>query len=326
MVGRRLRRRVRRRHGGTSTTTATTGRTTTSRRPATRRRTATGRRTTARRLRRRRRRPSRPIYGCENSDLPGTELLLHKTTSPPPGTVVYPGDEILVDITWRVTDWIGPDLHKALDCVYIDGHFVPELSGGERPTPNDGHFAWRYVVPLNVRTGIDDLRPGLRVGAQPLGRVRPRDQQRRLLPGGAAAASAASPSPALRHDDDAAAGRAAAVHRGGTVRRRTVRRRTAPTRRPGRACPGTSCPAPVADPAPRPAWPPPRWRWPPWSGGRAGAGPIRRGRRAAVPWPRARSRVRQPGVRVGAVGRRSRRACSPAIGSSTARARTSPAG
>ena len=96
-----------------------------------------------------------PIYGCENSDLAGTRLSLHKTTTPPPGTPVRPGDEILVDITWSVLDWIGPDLHKALDCVYINGVFVPELSGGERPTPNDGHFGFHYFVPLDVPPGSE---------------------------------------------------------------------------------------------------------------------------------------------------------------------------
>ncbi|HYT40392.1 MAG TPA: hypothetical protein VEN99_12810 [Acidimicrobiia bacterium] len=93
------------------------------------------------------------IYGCENSTLPGTERLLHKETTPPEGTPVRPGDEILVEITWRITDWVAPDLHKALDCVYINNRYVPELSGGERPTPNDGHFAYRYVVPADVPPG-----------------------------------------------------------------------------------------------------------------------------------------------------------------------------
>jgi hypothetical protein len=111
--------------------------------------------------------PFAPIYGCENSDLPGTGLLLHKTTTPPPGTVVRPGDEIFVEITWRVTDWVAPDLHKALDCVYINGHFVPELSGGERPTPNDGHFAWRYFVPANVAPGSTICDRGFVSGPNP---------------------------------------------------------------------------------------------------------------------------------------------------------------
>jgi hypothetical protein len=96
-----------------------------------------------------------PIYGCENSDLAGTGLALHKTTTPPPGTPVRPGDEILVDITWNVWDWTAPDLHKALDCVYINGVFVPGLSGGERPTPNDGHFGFHYFVPLDVPAGSE---------------------------------------------------------------------------------------------------------------------------------------------------------------------------
>jgi hypothetical protein len=97
--------------------------------------------------------PPGSIYGCENSDLPGTRTLLHKETTPPEGTPVRPGDEILVDITWNVHDWVTPDLHKALDCVYINNRYVPGLSGGERPTPNDGHFAWRFVVPPDVPDG-----------------------------------------------------------------------------------------------------------------------------------------------------------------------------
>jgi LPXTG-motif cell wall-anchored protein len=93
------------------------------------------------------------IYGCENSDIPGTRRVLHKQTTPPEGTHVRPGDEIVVEITWSVTDWIAPELHKALDCVYINNRYVPRLSGGERSTPNDGHFAYRYVVPADVPPG-----------------------------------------------------------------------------------------------------------------------------------------------------------------------------
>jgi hypothetical protein len=93
------------------------------------------------------------IYGCENTDLEGTALALNKTTTPPPGTPVAPGDEILVDITWRVSDYVAPVLHKALDCVSIDGHHVPGLSGGEREIANDGHFAYHYVVPGDAPVG-----------------------------------------------------------------------------------------------------------------------------------------------------------------------------
>jgi hypothetical protein len=96
---------------------------------------------------------SGPLYGCENSTLPGTGSGLLKTTTPPPGTPVRPGDEIVVEISWRVWDWAGPDLHKAIDCVYINGVFAPGLSGGEKPTPNDGHFAFHYFVPLDVPPG-----------------------------------------------------------------------------------------------------------------------------------------------------------------------------
>ena len=86
--------------------------------------------------------------------------MLQKETTPPPGTPVRPGDEIVVEITWGPGDWVAPDLHKALDCVYIDNRYVPGLSGGERSTPNDGHFAWRYIVP--------DVPPGSTVRAPEL--------------------------------------------------------------------------------------------------------------------------------------------------------------
>ena len=50
---------------------------------------------------------------------------------------------------------MGPELHKVIDCVYINGLFVPELSGGERYTPNDGHFGFGYVVPFDVPPGSE---------------------------------------------------------------------------------------------------------------------------------------------------------------------------
>jgi hypothetical protein len=99
--------------------------------------------------------PAGPLYGCENSTLPGTGGGLLKTTTPPPGTPVMPGDEILVEITWAEWQFTAPDLHKAIDCVYINGVFVPGLSGGERPTPNDGHFAFHYFVPLDLPPGSE---------------------------------------------------------------------------------------------------------------------------------------------------------------------------
>jgi len=93
------------------------------------------------------------IYGCNNTDLPGTTQMLQKTTTPPPGTPVAPGQEIVVEVTWRPTDWVSPELHKALDCVYINNRYAPELSGGERPTANDGRFSYSYVVPADVPPG-----------------------------------------------------------------------------------------------------------------------------------------------------------------------------
>jgi hypothetical protein len=93
------------------------------------------------------------IYGCENSSLPGTTPFLHKSTTPPAGTAVVAGQEIVVEITWRVTDWTSGVLHKVLDCVYLNQRYAPELSGGERETPNDGYFAYHYFVPADAPPG-----------------------------------------------------------------------------------------------------------------------------------------------------------------------------
>jgi len=97
--------------------------------------------------------PLAPIYGCENTHLAGTVLAVDKTTTPPEGAPVAPGDEILVDLTWRVSDFVAPVLHKALDCIYINGAFVPPISLGARDIANVGHFAFRYVVPLDAPLG-----------------------------------------------------------------------------------------------------------------------------------------------------------------------------
>ncbi len=249
-----------------------------------------------------------PIYGCENSDLPDTQLALHKTTTPPPGTPVRPGDEILVEITWDVFNFIGPDLHKAIDCVYINGLFVPELSGGERPTPERRPLRLPLLRAARRAAGLGDLRPGLRVRAPRLGGVRPGDEQRRLLPGRAAAASAASAVVLLRsasgrddHDDRAGRGDSAYTE---TESERIFQEDTAAGR---------------GSDARRPRGPAP-------NGWRPGCGPP--GGRRVWRWPRlvpqeedAGVECRPPGVtvavvpgvvfvnpkfRLGAVGRRSR--------------------
>jgi hypothetical protein len=97
--------------------------------------------------------PAEPLYGCENIGRPGSAPVLHKTTVPPPGTPVLPGQEIVVEITWRTGDWTSGELHKVIDCVYVNDHYAPELTGGERSTPNDGSFSYHYFVPADAPPG-----------------------------------------------------------------------------------------------------------------------------------------------------------------------------
>src|SRR5207249_6327587 len=80
-----------------------------------------------------------PLYGCEQVGRSEIPLALEKTTAPPSGATVLPGQEIGVEIGWRPGDWTSAWLHKVIDCVFVNGRFAPELTGGEKPTVNDGH-------------------------------------------------------------------------------------------------------------------------------------------------------------------------------------------
>lgn len=78
---------------------------------------------------------------------------LNKTTVPPDGSEVEPGTPIEVTLEWDASDLRGALLHKALDCVWVDGRLAPPLSTEQRGAPNDGRFRHRYVVPPDLPAG-----------------------------------------------------------------------------------------------------------------------------------------------------------------------------
>jgi hypothetical protein len=96
-----------------------------------------------------------PLYGCENALDHGPYGNLVKHTDPPEGAAVAPGQEITVELSWPVQDWDAPELHKVLDCVTVDGRLSYALTGGEKPTANDGHFSYHYAVPADAPPGTE---------------------------------------------------------------------------------------------------------------------------------------------------------------------------
>lgn len=78
---------------------------------------------------------------------------IEKVTDPADGSVVHRGDVISVTLRWDTTTFTDPVLHKALDCVTIDGTPADDLSTQERDTPNDGRFDYRFTVPGDLPDG-----------------------------------------------------------------------------------------------------------------------------------------------------------------------------
>ncbi len=78
---------------------------------------------------------------------------IEKVTRPTDGSEVRGGDVVSVTLRWDTTTFTGPVLHKALDCVTIDGAPADELSTQERDTPNDGIFEFEFTVPGDLPDG-----------------------------------------------------------------------------------------------------------------------------------------------------------------------------
>ena len=78
---------------------------------------------------------------------------LKKVTVPVDGSEVRRGDVVAVTLRWDTTTFTSPVLHKALDCVTIDGALVDRLSSQERDTANDGRFETHFTVPGDLADG-----------------------------------------------------------------------------------------------------------------------------------------------------------------------------
>ena len=81
---------------------------------------------------------------------------LEKVTDPPDGSEIRRGALVVVTLRWDRATFAGTGLHKALDCVTVDGAPADRLSVQERDTANDGIFETRFTVP-------DDLADGTRL-------------------------------------------------------------------------------------------------------------------------------------------------------------------
>jgi hypothetical protein len=91
--------------------------------------------------------------GLYNGNPPGSLVM---TTIPSSGTVLRPGDEVEVTATWDTADWPRPVLHKALDCLLVDGTVDYDHSSQEKPTDNDGLYRYRFTVPAGAKSRICD--------------------------------------------------------------------------------------------------------------------------------------------------------------------------
>jgi hypothetical protein len=91
---------------------------------------------------------------CEGIKHPPTGGL-GKTTVPAPGSEVQAGDVIEIRLTWDTARWDGSRLHKAIDCVAVNGVLDMELSAEEKPTSNDGVFEHKLTVPDGLAPGTE---------------------------------------------------------------------------------------------------------------------------------------------------------------------------
>ena len=78
---------------------------------------------------------------------------LEKVTEPPAETGVHPGEVISVSLRWEPGTFDRPVLHKAIDCVTVDGQLLTDVSVQERDTANDGLFEFAYTVPDGLAAG-----------------------------------------------------------------------------------------------------------------------------------------------------------------------------
>ena len=78
---------------------------------------------------------------------------LNKRTEPADGSLVTPGQEITVTLTWNAHHFSGDRVHKVIDCVTVDDHMTNGLSRQHRDAANNGTFEFSYSVPNDVPVG-----------------------------------------------------------------------------------------------------------------------------------------------------------------------------
>jgi hypothetical protein len=122
---------------------------------------------------------------------------LDTQTNPPAGSDVSPGDTIEVTLTWSPDAWSGDSLHKAINCVTVNGAFTMGLSVEEKPTANDGEFSAAYTIPDNAAEGCQVCDQGFVSGDSSGGSFgQERSDQVCFKVRAAATSSGTSPAPA----------------------------------------------------------------------------------------------------------------------------------
>lgn len=83
----------------------------------------------------------------------------------PNGSNVAPGDKITFTFTWDITDWLGLQLDKLVDCFAVNGVAYNSLDYSWKPTDNDGTQSHTVTVP-DLNSG-DKFCDRARLSGQP---------------------------------------------------------------------------------------------------------------------------------------------------------------
>jgi hypothetical protein len=74
---------------------------------------------------------------------------LEKTTDPPPGSTVTPGQQVTVTLEWPTFAVAGQRAHRVMECLSIDGE-APQLWAERRFTSAEGTVSFSAAVPNGV--------------------------------------------------------------------------------------------------------------------------------------------------------------------------------
>ena len=78
---------------------------------------------------------------------------VEKLTDPVDGSEVHRGSLVVVMLRWDTAIFTRPVLHKALDCVTVNGALADQLGIQERDIGNDGSFEAHFTVPGDLADG-----------------------------------------------------------------------------------------------------------------------------------------------------------------------------